>query len=302
MKRKATFASIGVGLCLGLALIVGGGFWQSEEPVARGPQTKCYKTSGGDKWVCRSGGEFEILSGGILDIQAGATAVWAGAALFTGPSSFTGAVSIAATPAATATPQVLILDVGAGVPFEVRNASATPEVAIDGGYELDMNANEIVNIGATGTDFSGTGGLTTAAGIVASAGGISATGGITVTTGGATITAGGLTVTAGDVTITAGLFLPTFADLAISDGDTITVTAVTVYGLDSAGEVTMTLAACTNEGQSVTLIGDDANTININTTNLRTTDGNALTLGQYDVIALICQDSEWMHMYKSANQ
>jgi len=49
---------------------------------------------------------------------------------------------------------------------------------------LDMQNNAITNVGAAGTDFSGTGGLTLADAL-------------TVTSGGATVTAGGLTVTAG---------------------------------------------------------------------------------------------------------
>jgi hypothetical protein len=236
MKRKATIASI-ITLLSVIALVAGCGLWGKEDPIARGPQTKCYSTSGGDKWVCRSGGEFEILSGGILDIQAGATAVWAGDASFTGASSFTGAVSVAATPAATATPQVLISDVGAGVPLEVRNASATPEVVIDGGYELDMNANEIVNIGAAGTDFSGTGGLTTAAGIVVSAGGISATGSITVATGGANI-AGEVEYGTNDLSILG--YASAGEQLVVGTSSGVTATTVAAHGL-----TTVTFALCT---------------------------------------------------------
>jgi hypothetical protein len=235
MKRKVMISSIII-LCVVIVSFAGCSLWGKEDPIARGIQTNCYSTNGGDKWVCRSGGEFEILSGGILDIQAGATAVWAGDASFTGASSFTGAVSVAATPAATATPQVLISDVGAGVPLEIRNASATPEVAIDGGYELNMNANEIVNIGAAGTDFSGTGGLTTAAGIVASAGGISATGGLTVTTGGANI-AGEVEYGTNDLSI---LGYASAGEQIVVGTETMTDTAVAAHGL-----TTVTFALCT---------------------------------------------------------
>jgi hypothetical protein len=103
------------------------------------------------------------------------------------------------------------------------------------------------------------------------------------------------------VSITGGLFLPGFADETITDGETLTPT-VTVYALDSASAVTMTLAASASEGQPLVLIGDDNNTITINTTNLRTTDGNAVTVGQYDVVMFVYQDSEWLHIAKSANQ
>lgn len=72
MRKKTTITALVI-LCLVLAL-ASGCKRRVEEPVARGPQTKCYSTSGGDKWVCGSGGEFEIQSGGTLDIQSGATA------------------------------------------------------------------------------------------------------------------------------------------------------------------------------------------------------------------------------------
>lgn len=33
----------------------------------------CYRQAGGNKWVCRSGGEMEFQSGSTLDVQSGAT-------------------------------------------------------------------------------------------------------------------------------------------------------------------------------------------------------------------------------------
>jgi hypothetical protein len=44
-----------------------------ESAVPRAYQTKFYITSGGDKAVVGDGGELEILSGGILDLQSGAS-------------------------------------------------------------------------------------------------------------------------------------------------------------------------------------------------------------------------------------
>jgi hypothetical protein len=37
-------------------------------------------------------------------------------------------------------------------------------------------------------------------------------------------------------------------------------------------------------------------------TNIRTTDGNAVTLGQYDTAAWLYTGSEWYLMFTSANQ
>jgi hypothetical protein len=105
----------------------------------------------------------------------------------------------------------------------------------------------------------------------------------------------------GGLTISTGLFRPSFADETITDGETLTPT-YTIYALDAASAVTLTLAASASEGQPLLLIGDDNYTITISDTNIRTTDGNAATLGQYDAIFWVYQDSEWIHVAKSANQ
>lgn len=101
-------------------------------------------------------------------------------------------------------------------------------------------------------------------------------------------------------TTLAGLLYPSFADETITDGETLTPT-VTVYALDSAGAVTLTLAASATEGQLLILIGDDANNITINDTNVRTNDGGVQVIGQYDVIIWVYQDSEWIEISESNN-
>jgi len=70
------------------------------------------------------------------DLTVGGDISVSGATSYGGTLAFTSAVSVAATPAATATPQLLISDVGAGNPLEVRNSSATPVARIDNAYEL----------------------------------------------------------------------------------------------------------------------------------------------------------------------
>jgi len=113
----------------------------------------------------------------------------------------------------------------------------------------------------------------------------------------ATVT-GDLTVSGS--TSTAGLLYPSFADETITDGETLTPT-VTVYNLDSGGAVTMTLAACSTDGQPLILVGDDANNILIADTNVRTNDGGTQTIGQYDMITWICIDTEWVELSESNN-
>ena len=72
--------------------------------------------------------------------------------------------------------------------------------------------------------------------------------------------------------------------------------------LDSGGAVTITLAACTTEGEVIILIGDDTGPVVINDTNLRSHDGAALSLGAYDVALLVCQDAEWIALLELATQ
>lgn len=105
-----------------------------------------------------------------------------------------------------------------------------------------------------------------------------------------------------DLVITGGLFLPAFTDLAVSNGDWLTPTTASVYALDSSAAVTITLGACSHDGQELLLVGDDNNTITINDTNIRTSDGNATTVGQYDAVLWVCQDTEWLMVSRTANQ
>lgn len=90
--------------------------------------------------------------------------------------------------------------------------------------------------------------------------------------------------------------------ITATEGMTITPEYNT-YKLNSAAPVTITLNACTGlGGMLLNLYGLDANTITVADSNIRTTDGNAATLGQYDVIQWLCTGADWAHVAKSANQ
>lgn len=104
---------------------------------------------------------------------------------------------------------------------------------------------------------------------------------------------------AGAVTLQALLY-PSAADETITDGETLTPT-VTIYNLDAAGAVTMTIAASATEGQLLVLCGDSANNITVNDTNIRTNDGSTQVIGQYDCITWVYIDSEWLELSESNN-
>lgn len=98
-----------------------------------------------------------------------------------------------------------------------------------------------------------------------------------------------------------GLLIGSTTTVTVTDGQTITPTT-SLYILDAAGAVTVTLAACSNNDQQLRLFGNDAQTITVADTNIRTTDGDVVTLGQYDIVGWNCVSTEWIHAYKSANQ
>jgi len=101
----------------------------------------------------------------------------------------------------------------------------------------------------------------------------------------------------GDTSLS-GLAIFSSTEVTVTDGITVTPTT-TLYVLDSAAAVTITLAACTADGTPLVTYGRDANTITINDTNVRTNDGSAQTLGQYDAITWICVDTEWVELSDS---
>jgi hypothetical protein len=154
--------------------------------------------------------------------------------------------------------------------------------------DLDAATITTANLVSQTVSFSATG---TTSLLTTTATNLTASGNVVVT---------GTSSLVGNVTLSA-LLKPGFADETITNGETLTPTK-TVYALDSAGAVTMTLAASASEGQLLFLVGDDANTITIADTNIRSTDGNAITVGQYDAVAFVYQDSEWIELLKSANQ
>lgn len=117
--------------------------------------------------------------------------------------------------------------------------------------------------------------------------------------GNATIT--GTSNLVGDTTL-GGLLLSSFSNVTIDVAGEVLTPTKTAYALDSSGAITMTLAASGSEGQLLVLMGDDNNTVTINDTNIRSSDGNAIDIGQYDTVIFVYQDSEWLEIAKSANQ
>ncbi|RPI64649.1 MAG: hypothetical protein EHM48_00415 [Planctomycetaceae bacterium] len=94
-----------------------------------------------------------------------------------------------------------------------------------------------------------------------------------------------------------------YASTAITPSNLSTVTpAVSFYTINSSTNVTITLGTSgATVGQMLILYGDDANTVTIADTNIRTSSGAALTLGQYDVVIFIYAGGAWIEISISAN-
>lgn len=125
-------------------------------------------------------------------------------------------------------------------------------------------------------------------------------GGIEINTGATLDVNAGATATIENLTIGGMLLQSSTAITLTTAGQTITP-SYGLYILSATGAISMTLAACDAPGQVVYLYGDDNQTITVNDTNIRSTDGNAVTLGQYDMVGFMCSGTEWDHLFKSAN-
>jgi hypothetical protein len=203
------------------------------------------------------------------------------AAQIEGVTNFTG-VHIQATAQATATPLLMVENDGVSRSFEVRNSSATPVYAIDNdgsvtqsgattaGGNLDMQNNQITNIGAAGTDFSATGGLTLADQLSVSSGGA-------------------------DVT---GIFgLPATA-YTLTGAQTITPTT-TYYELAPTSTLTATLAGGT--AGDLLILANTVTTSTIIVDTGATAGGGNITLGENDVAGFIKVDDTWAELFSPDN-
>jgi hypothetical protein len=185
-------------------------------------------------------------------------------------TNLSGLAVAAPTAIATATPALMVNSAGVSVLFEVRDAS-TPVVSVDDGGVLDMKTHVITNIGAAGTDFSASGGLTLAA---------------------------GLTLSAGDVVIADDVRTMAQTAITVTNGAAMTATG-TYQPIQAAGEVTPTVTVGTT-GDLLVLINLSDQTINIADSGTMML-ASAVALGQYDSLTLWCDGTNWIQIATSDN-
>lgn len=115
--------------------------------------------------------------------------------------------------------------------------------------------------------------------------------------GGATTLTGATTQT-GDLTL-AGLALFSSTEVTPTAGQYFTPTT-TLYIYNSSGAISTTLGACSNTGQLLLTYGADNNNVTINDTNVKTNDGAAQVIGQYDTVTWICVGTTWIELAETA--
>ena len=102
-----------------------------------------------------------------------------------------------------------------------------------------------------------------------------------------------------DLTVTGA---PVLDDTAVNLAADTTITPTAgFYHVSATKAVTITLAACSANGQLLFLFGDDNQTVTIADSHIRTTTGSALTLGQYDLALFACVDTEWVELALAAD-
>ena len=179
--------------------------------------------------------------------------------------------------------------------FSVADTSGNTVVggtlAANGGFSVDSPAFTVAD----------TSGNTVIAGTLAANGGITVdTSNFTVNgTTGALLTAS--TFSAGDKSTFNGEVVYATSEITPASGSSLTV-GYTAYLINTSGNITMTLATTgATAGQIVIIYGLDANNITINDTNLKSSDGNTIVLGQYDICIFFFDGTSWVELSKTAN-
>ena len=261
----------------------------------------CHMEQGGEKFVAESGCEIGIQSGATFDLQSGATTDFSagadldGATLVLDADGDTSMVAssddIITTTVATTTGYLVVatgnVKIGNGTPGETQDGE---DLYVEGIAEVDGAAY-----------FDGAVDMDSTLGV---------SGALTVESGGVDVQSGDITLendetignnTNGLIDFGGGLIYNT-TTITVTDGETITPTTYTGYRLNAASEVTITLAACSSDFQPLFLYGEDAQTINVADSDIRTSDGNAIAFDQYDVVEWQCVNSEWNLVYEANNQ
>lgn len=197
--------------------------------------------------------------------------------------------------------------------FEVEPRGVRERISIDASEDayLYNSADLYVYSDAHATQkyhVDGATGNTTIAGTLTATGATVLNGGLTMDTNKFTVadTSGntviGGTLSVADKITLSGETVFASSEITPANGSTLTISA-TYYKVNSSAAVTITLGTTgATAGQIVIFYGDDNNTVKFADTNLLSSDGNAIDLGQYDIVMLVYTSaSKWALIAKSTN-
>jgi hypothetical protein len=105
------------------------------------------------------------------------------------------------------------------------------------------------------------------------------------------LTVGGNALISGTTTY-GGPVIQSSAAISVTNGQTVTP-SYGLYQISSAGNVTITLASCSNTGQNLKLVGALNHTVLIAHSNVKTTSGSTLSLVQNAVADFTCIGTTW---------
>ncbi len=166
----------------------------------------------------------------------------------------------------------------------------------DSSGDLNLRDNTVV----TGT--LAVTGISTLTGALAANGGLSVDSpAFTVANGTGAIATGSTLSVGSDATLQESLIISQTTITLVNGNNNLTVD-VSMYTIDAstAASITLTTTGAV-PGQVVFFYGQDAQTITFNNTNVKTSSGAAVTIGQFDVIAWLFDGTYWIELLLIAN-
>lgn len=155
--------------------------------------------------------------------------------------------------------------------------------------QADAQADDVQEMLVTDTTFTS---LAVTSGLTVDSGGL------TVTAGGATVTAGGLTLSDGDLAVADDLVLTAQTEISVTNGAAFAPTG-SYQPIAAAGEVTPTITVPA-AGTVFTIVNTEAQTINLADSGTAKLSA-AFAMGQYDSLTLISDGTNVIEIARSNN-
>lgn len=276
-----------------------GGPMQAVATATAYPGMSCdvFMAPGCGKLVVASGGAIEVQTGGSLSAESGATVTLVGLTTtggsITGDTNITGTLTANAgviTTSLTAADLTASDDLVVGDDAIITDSLTVDDVAVGGGYGSTGATISTAGVGQFNGALTTDGALTAASAAIG--GGYGATG-CSISAAGALQCNGGAVVD--------GVISLNETAYALTGAQNL-APAASFYELAPAATLTLTLqTGSAAVGDILILANTVATSTIIADSNIRTSTGGALTLGQYDVIAFVFAGGAWYELWLIAN-